>query len=895
MSINPIDVVHWITDEFPAADRSTYPRWYITNVSALGPSTAARILKAVHVVHGYLRLHLLNKWDRPEIIRIQQDAVTKIADTLGTVSAVSPDLVLALRQVNAPTGTDHVKISLRTLFRLAGSEQFETATLFFEAAVKEWKLVEQAKRDREAELAARLARFLKIQHEETGEMASSACLNAVENFTGESQEYGVDEFVSAMETCFSCMPPSLNAEGHPVELTDANKCNLMRLKLRGPARAFVNSSAELPLLADFAEFKRILIARFHPVESMVTLQKRLRSCLQRDGESVQAFLARVRLAAKAISEKQGPAATAEQNLFKKASLEREVLSQFLYGLQSDIRRFTAARNPSTIEEALEYATEESLASLDEQNYRREGSGRVAGAFDVGNPPNTAPVAAVGQGAAGPSRAVYGFVLDIQKQRLESKQLKIKAKLIQIKSAQSRYQIDGMSWDPSVEALVGVDNANPPLRIYVENLPGRPEKKVRFQDELDGLHSVRLLVVTKPHPESASDKRVVADFRNLNVALKHKIYARLPGVTEIMDTLLGSTVFTSLDLHSSFHLLQVHPDDRKYLAVSPPCPELPYNRYEYCVAPMGLEQGAIGMLLRHGQLLQQVNRMSDVASSLHALQKSKTWYWSGKENAAYLTLIDLLNTVVLTPYSLNLPLRLTTDASPIGAGAVIAHVINGEERPIAYASKTFTSAEQGYSQIEREAAAVVMALKKFQHFLCGRPFELVTDNAGLIALLSPKYQRNSVAIGRIQRWYLMMSNFQYTLVQKKSSQIPHADCLSRIPCEDNWSIESEENYISFVDYIPISAADIKIHTSKDPILARVSAFRKVRGFLSELNPLTHLSNRIQSQQEKIKNLNQNERRFKPGDKVWVRVEVEKQMIYKPASIVKKSPACDCRFV
>ncbi|KAE8740051.1 hypothetical protein FOCC_FOCC014457 [Frankliniella occidentalis] len=43
---------------------------------------------------------------------------------------------------------------------------------------------------------------------------------------------------------------------------------------------------------------------------------------------------------------------------------------------------------------------------------------------------------------------------------------------------------------------------------------------------------------------------------------------------------------------------------------------------------------------------------------------------------------------------------------------------------------------------------------------------------------------------------------------------------------------------------------------------------------------------QSQQEKIKNLHQNERRFKPGDKVWVRVEVEKQMIYKPASIVKK---------
>lgn len=100
---------------------------------------------------------------------------------------------------------------------------------FFEAALSEWVLVQQARREREAGLSARLARFLKLQHEETGEMASSACLNAVENFTGENQEYSVDEFVSAMETCFSRMPPSLNAEGQPVELTDTNKCNLLRL------------------------------------------------------------------------------------------------------------------------------------------------------------------------------------------------------------------------------------------------------------------------------------------------------------------------------------------------------------------------------------------------------------------------------------------------------------------------------------------------------------------------------------------------------------------------------------------------------------------------------------------------------------------------------------------
>lgn len=66
---------------------------------------------------------------------------------------------------------------------------------------------------------------------------------------------------------------------------------------------------------------------------------------------------------------------------------------------------------------------------------------------------------------------YGFVLEIQNQRLESKQLKIKAKLIQTKSAQRGYQLDGTSWDPSIRALVNGSGAGPaaPLKIYVDKI------------------------------------------------------------------------------------------------------------------------------------------------------------------------------------------------------------------------------------------------------------------------------------------------------------------------------------------------------------------------------------------------------------------------------------------
>lgn len=67
--------------------------------------------------------------------------------------------------------------------------------------------------------------------------------------------------------------------------------------------------------------------------------------------------------------------------------------------------------------------------------------------------------------------------------------------------------------------------------------------------------------------------------------------------------------------------------------------------------------------------------------------------------------------------------LDTDASNEGVRAVLSQEINGQEKAIAYFSKSLSKPERNYCATRKELLAIIKAVERFHHYLYGRKFLL----------------------------------------------------------------------------------------------------------------------------------------------------------------------------
>lgn len=218
--------------------------------------------------------------------------------------------------------------------------------------------------------------------------------------------------------------------------------------------------------------------------------------------------------------------------------------------------------------------------------------------------------------------------------------------------------------------------------------------------------------------------------------------------------------------------------------------------------------------------------ADLLHPLYELTKKDVqWKWTNECELAFQKSKTLLSEETqLILYNAKLPIVLTCDSSSYGVGAVISHIVDGIEKPIAFASSALSEVEKKYCQLEKEAFAIIFGIKKFHKMLWGVKFTLVTDHQPLQFLFSPHKDIPIHSANRIVRWSLFMSAYNYEIKFKQGKCIGNADGLSRLPMEKCIQLNSVENdepeLIVPSEFSPLTVIDVANESKSDRVLQSV---------------------------------------------------------------------------
>lgn len=142
---------------------------------------------------------------------------------------------------------------------------------------------------------------------------------------------------------------------------------------------------------------------------------------------------------------------------------------------------------------------------------------------------------------------------------------------------------------------------------------------------------------------------------------------------------------------------------------------------------------------------------------------------------------LISAPVLSVPKFDRPFMISTDASDVGLGCILSQLDDDDcEHPVAFASRTLSRSERNYSTTEKELNGLLFALEKFKGYIDGSPFQtkVYTDHSSLKWLVSLKSPT-----GRLARWAIRLSQYNFEVAYRKGSENTAADALSRAPISE----------------------------------------------------------------------------------------------------------------
>ena len=229
---------------------------------------------------------------------------------------------------------------------------------------------------------------------------------------------------------------------------------------------------------------------------------------------------------------------------------------------------------------------------------------------------------------------------------------------------------------------------------------------------------------------------------------------------------------------------------------------------------------VGLVNYFGRYIKNFSELTEPLNMLR--HKDVPFVWGVPQQNAFESLKNALcEYPVVRPFDANKDSTLTTDASEKSISAVLTQ----EGHPVMYLSRRLSETERNYSNIEREALAIVWATNRARHYLMGKKFQLRSDHRPLEFMFNPQRELPKVTSARLMRWAIQLSAFDYDIQYVKGESIPHADALSRLDFADDQTdgVDAcgDTSFVHWTETDVVSIKELQQETKRDALLSSVA--------------------------------------------------------------------------
>ena len=167
-------------------------------------------------------------------------------------------------------------------------------------------------------------------------------------------------------------------------------------------------------------------------------------------------------------------------------------------------------------------------------------------------------------------------------------------------------------------------------------------------------------------------------------------------------------------------------------------------------------------------------IKDFSTKIRPLSHNLAFPLSNDALQAFDLLKNDIENAVVGSIDESYPFQIETDASEFALSATL----NQQGRPVAFFSRALNGSELKHSSVEKEAAAIVEAVRRWKHYLTGKHFKLVTDQRSVAYMFNLK-RHGKIKNDKIMRWRLELSMYDFDIVYRTGEENIPADTLSRV--------------------------------------------------------------------------------------------------------------------